>query len=166
MEQTQLKSTSWPRHQTGKGIKTWRTAWSIRSRKPRGKPKLSKQSQGQTEQQTNNNNEPEHDKTNKMTCAPSQDSDQPGHPPSLIRVFTVHSKGSQGPNASSCGQQRLWSDWADAQADQSLLGTQVILLVLSCTGSNDKGQQQKHPTGMVSNKLLWAETNFMPKHSS
>ena len=27
-------------------------------------------------------------------CAPSQDSDQPGHPPSLIRVFAVHSVGS------------------------------------------------------------------------
>ena len=23
-----------------------------------------------------------------MTCVPSEDSDQPGHPPSLIRVFT------------------------------------------------------------------------------
>ena len=30
--------------------------------------------------------EPEHDKTNKMVCAPSKDADQPGHPPSLIRV--------------------------------------------------------------------------------
>ena len=36
--------------------------------------------------------EPPHDKTNKMT-APSDDSDQPGHPPSLIRVFAVHSMG-------------------------------------------------------------------------
>ena len=32
------------------------------------------------------------DKTNKMACAPSEDSDQPGHPPSLIRDFTVHMK--------------------------------------------------------------------------
>ena len=31
-----------------------------------------------------------HDKTNKMTCAPREDSDQPGHPPSLIRVVSVH----------------------------------------------------------------------------
>ena len=38
--------------------------------------------------------EPPHDKTNKMTCAPNKDSDQPGHPPSLIRVFTVRSIGS------------------------------------------------------------------------
>ena len=38
--------------------------------------------------------EPHRDKTNKMACAPSEDSDQPGHPPSLIRVFAVHSIGS------------------------------------------------------------------------
>ena len=31
--------------------------------------------------------EPPHDKTNKITCAPIKDSDQPGHP--LIRVFAV-----------------------------------------------------------------------------
>ena len=39
-------------------------------------------------------NEPVHDKSNKMACAPSDDSDQPGHPPSLIRVFPGHSMGS------------------------------------------------------------------------
>ena len=38
--------------------------------------------------------EPPHDKTNKMTFVPSEDSDQPGHPPSLIRVFAVRSVGS------------------------------------------------------------------------
>ena len=27
-----------------------------------------------------------------MTCVPSEDSDQPGHPPSLIRVFAVRMK--------------------------------------------------------------------------
>ena len=40
--------------------------------------------------------EPSHDKTNIMACAPSENSDQPGHPSSL------------------------WSDWADVQADLSL----------------------------------------------
>ena len=30
-------------------------------------------------------NEMPHGKTNKMVCAPSEDSDQPGHPPSLIK---------------------------------------------------------------------------------
>ena len=52
-------------------------------------------------------NEPQHDKTNKMICAPSDDSDQPGHPPILIRVFAVRSMGRLGPKVSSCGQRRL-----------------------------------------------------------
>ena len=64
--------------------------------------------------------EPPHDKPNKMACAPSEDSDQPGHPPSLIRVSSVRSMGSWGPKLSSCGQRRCWSDWMDAQADLSL----------------------------------------------
>ena len=42
-----------------------------------------------------------HDKTNKITFVPSEDSDQPGHPPSLIRVFAVRSMGSLGPNFAS-----------------------------------------------------------------
>ena len=40
--------------------------------------------------------------------------------PSLIRVFAMRSLGSSGPKLSSCGQRRLWSDWADAQADLNL----------------------------------------------
>ena len=64
--------------------------------------------------------EPPHDKTNKKAIVPSEDSDQPGHPPSLIRVFVVRSMGSWGPNVSSCRQRRLWSDWADAQVDLCL----------------------------------------------
>ena len=34
--------------------------------------------------------EPQHDKTNKMACVPSEDSDKPGHP--QIRVFAVRMK--------------------------------------------------------------------------
>ena len=41
--------------------------------------------------------EPLHDKTNKMAYAPSEDSDQPGHPPSLIRVFAVRMKKGWDP---------------------------------------------------------------------
>ena len=62
-------------------------------------------------------NEPQHNNTNKMTCSPSKDSDQPVHLHILFRVFAVHSEDSQGPKASSCGQRRLCSDWANAQAD-------------------------------------------------
>ena len=60
------------------------------------------------------------DKTNKMTCAPSKDSDQTGHPPSLIRVFAVRMKKAWILNYPLSEQRRLWSDWADAQADMSL----------------------------------------------
>ena len=37
-------------------------------------------------------NEPPHDKTSKMACAPSKASDRPRLPPSLIRVFAVSMK--------------------------------------------------------------------------
>ena len=65
-------------------------------------------------------------------CAPSEDSDQSGHPPSLIRVFAVREDSDQSgirpvwsevslsaqwiakdTSFISCGQRRLWSDWVD-----------------------------------------------------
>ena len=76
--------------------------------------------------------EPRHDKTNKMICAPSDDSDQPGHPPSLIRVSAGRLKQNWVLSYPLSAQRRLWSDWADSQ---SSLGTKVILLVLSWGGS-------------------------------
>ena len=65
-------------------------------------------------------------------CAPSEDSDQPGHLPSLIRVdqpghlpslirvFAVRMKKAWVLSYSLSAQRRLWSDWPDAQADLSL----------------------------------------------
>ena len=53
-------------------------------------------------------------------CAPSEDSDQPGHPPSLIRFFAVRMKKAWALSYPLSAQRRLWSDWADAQADLSL----------------------------------------------
>ena len=64
-----------------------------------------------------NANEPPHVKTNKMTCVPSKDSDQSGHPPSLIRVFAVRMKKAW---VLGYPLNTQWSDWADAQADLSL----------------------------------------------
>ena len=48
-------------------------------------------------------NEPPHDKTSKIGCATSEDSDQPRHPPSLIRVCCLHeeSLGPLLPNSAS-----------------------------------------------------------------
>ena len=45
-------------------------------------------------------------------CVPSEDTDQPGHPPSLVRVFTVHMKEASILSYPSSAEQRLWSDWA------------------------------------------------------
>ena len=53
-------------------------------------------------------------------CAPSEDSDQPGHPPSLIRVFAVRMKKAWVLSYPLSAQRRLWSDWANAQIDLSL----------------------------------------------
>ena len=53
-------------------------------------------------------------------CVPSEDSDQPGHPPSLIRIFAVRMKKAWVISYPLSAQQSLWSDWADAQADLSL----------------------------------------------
>ena len=60
-------------------------------------------------------------------CAPSEDSDQPRHPPSLIRVFAVRMKKAWVLSYLLSSQRRLWSDWAD--------GRTATLLVLSRGGS-------------------------------
>ena len=80
--------------------------------------------------------EPPHDKTNRMACAPSEYSDQPGHPPSLISVFAVHMKKTWVLRYPSSAQRRLITGrmprliWVFA-------GRTVILLVLSWGGSID-----------------------------
>ena len=60
--------------------------------------------------------QPQHDKTNKWPVCPlpSKDSDQLGHLPSLIRVFTVRMKKAWTLSYPGSAQQRLWSDWGDA----------------------------------------------------
>ena len=63
-------------------------------------------------------------------CAPSEDSEQPGHSPSLIRVFAVHMKKAWTLSYPLSAQRRLWSDWADVFA-----GRTTTLLVLSRGGS-------------------------------
>ena len=55
-----------------------------------------------------------------MNCAPSKDSDQPGHSPSLIRIFAVRMKKPYVLNYP--------------------LSAKVILLILSCCGSNANAQ--------------------------
>ena len=57
-----------------------------RTNEPKGSGELKK---------THKSNEPPHDKTN-LACAPSEDSDQPGHSPSLISLRCPHEE-SFGP---------------------------------------------------------------------
>ena len=65
-----------------------------------------------------------------MACAPSEDSDQTGHLPSLIRVFPVWMKKAWFLSYPLSAQQRLWSE--------SSLGAHAILLVLPWDGSDSK----------------------------
>ena len=46
-------------------------------------------------------------------CAPSEDWDQPGHPPSLIRIFAVRMKKAWVLSYPLSAQRRFGSDWAD-----------------------------------------------------
>ena len=69
------------------------------------------------------------DKTNKVACAPSEDSDQPGHPPSLIRVFAVSMKKARVLSYPLSAQPRRWSDWATSHADLSLRWAQSFCCV-------------------------------------
>ena len=52
--------------------------------------------------------------------ADSEDTGQPAHPHSLIRVLARRSMGSQGPNDSSYRQLRHRSACTSTQSDQSL----------------------------------------------
>ena len=60
--------------------------------------------------------EPQHDKTNKMTVRPAKTQSSL---PSLISLHCALN-GYLGAQVSSCGQRKLWSEWADAQGDLSL----------------------------------------------
>ena len=82
--------------------------------------------------------EPPPDKINKMACAPSKDSDQPGHPPSLIRVFAVHMKKAWVLSYPLSEQRRLLIRLGGCPCwSESLLGAHAILFVLSRCGSYD-----------------------------
>ena len=87
--------------------------------------------------------EPEHNKTNKMTCVTSKDSESSLYAQWVAkdpRLLHAETKGSDQT------ERRLWSDRVDAQAirvggcpswSESWLGAQAILLVLSCCSSTD-----------------------------
>ena len=83
-----------------------------------------------------------HDVSRSMTkptkrCAPCENSYQPGHLPSLIRVFAVCMKKPRVLSYPVSAQQRLIRLGGCPGWSESSLGTQVILLVLPWCGSCD-----------------------------
>ena len=66
--------------------------------------------------------DPKHKKTYHLTCASNEESNQPAHPCSLIRVFVVRMKKLWILDYTKCAQWRFWSDCVDAfaQSDQNL----------------------------------------------
>ena len=79
--------------------------------------------------------EPPHDKTNEMACAPSDDSDQAGHPPSLIRVFAVRMVKAWTLSYPLSAQWRLIRLDGCPGWSESSLGAHANSLVLSWGGS-------------------------------
>ena len=88
-------------------------------------------------------------KANKMACEPSEDSDQPGHPPTLIRVFAVRIKKAWVLSNPLSTEQRLIRLGRSPGGSESSLGTYAILLVLLCTGSNVAVFADPFLTGLV-----------------
>ena len=70
--------------------------------------------------------EPRHDKTNKMSVRPAK---------TQIRLVWSESSLSAWISYPLSAQRRLWSDWANAQADLSLRWAHTHFVVLSCRGS-------------------------------
>ena len=99
---------------------------------------------------------------------------QPGHPPSLIRVFAARMKKAWVLSYPLSEQRRLRSDWADAQAktpirrggcpnwSESSLGAHAILLVLSWGGSFNVGCRFGRVQWVLP-FLKWDSNNFWEK---
>ena len=97
-----------------------------------------------------------------------EDSDQPGHPPSLIRVFAVHMKKALVLSYPLSAQRRLWSDWGMPRLIWVFAWRTVILLVLSWGGSFiqafplplNRNSRQSKSIAVLS---YWSNRNRFPK---
>ena len=100
-------------------------------------------------------------KNQQSECAPSKDSDQPGHPPSLIRVFAVRMK-------------KAWVlsyHWAlSEESDQTgwmprliwvFAGRTLTLLVLSRGGSNKRYNTDNQESIQKVSKNKFCHVNFL-----
>ena len=80
-------------------------------------------------------------------CAPSEGSDQSGHLPRLNRVFAVRMKKAWVLSNPVSAHRRLWSDWADTQADLSLRWT------------------HNHFVGFVMRRLMRSKSRFFMRQT-
>ena len=87
-----------------------------------------------------------------MTCAPSEDSDQPGHPPSLIRVFACAQWVAYDPSVLHTDSKDSDQTRRTARLIWVLAGRTFHFFVWSCAGSLvflHKYIREQPPTGPV-----------------
>ena len=99
-------------------------------------------------------------------CASNEHSDQPGHLPSLISLRCLHEESLGSSNPLSA-QGRLWSDWADAQADPSFrwahthfVGFVMLWLFFLSALNNSSIFLQTLPSTVTVSSLLFVRTLF------
>ena len=107
-------------------------------------------------------NEFQHDKTNNMNCAPSEDSDQPAYMHNLIRAFAVCLKniGSLATHKAHSGDR---SNWVDAQADLSLRWAHRSFCWFCCAAAQIIiyiNSVKKNSTGFSKIKVLIFRASF------
>ena len=88
-----------------------------------------------------------------MTVRPAE-TGQPGHPPNLIRVFAVRMKKAWVLSYPLSAQRRLWSNWADAQADLSLrwAHSHFVGFVMSWLKCRECHNHKPQPTPSIKRK--------------
>ena len=104
--------------------------------------------------------EPPRDKTNKMACAPSEDSDQPGHPPSLFRLFAVRMKKCLVLSYPLSALRGSAQTGRMCRLSWVFAGRTVILLVLSWGGSFTYIKSRKHERGLCSNSCIFLASSY------
>ena len=84
-------------------------------------------------------------------CAPSEDSDQPGHPPSLIRVFAVRMKKAYVLSYPLSAQRRLIRLGGCPGWSESSLGAQSLCWFCHVAADLYFGERQRIPISMEVN---------------
>ena len=95
--------------------------------------------------------EPEYNKVYNITCTPSEDSDQPVQPYSLVRVLAESSVGSQGSRLIRVDRK----DWLGCTTNQSLLYTCVFVGFVMLTW--DSAKRKDNFVGFVMRQLIYSQ---------